>query len=52
MNYEYNEKAFSEENTLTYKNNNLIKIKNKRNSSFELLRIILIALIVYHHIYK
>ena len=51
MNYEYNEKAFSEENTLTNKKKNLIKIKNKRNSSFELLRIILITLIVYHHIY-
>ena len=44
----------SEENRLTEKNNNLnnlIKNTKKRNSSIELLRLILITLIVLHHIF-
>ena len=50
MKYESNDFFYSEERQLTEKNNN-IQIKKERNSSFELLRIIMITLIVLHHIF-
>ena len=50
MKFEKNDYYYSEEKTLTAKNINVPK-KRERNSSFELLRIILITLIVLHHIF-
>ena len=50
MKYEYNDSINSEKKQLTDKNINMIN-KKGRNSSFELLRIILITLIILHHIF-
>ena len=51
MKSNFNDINISEEMTLTKKNNILNRNKKERNSSFELLRIIVITLIVLHHIY-
>ena len=50
MKYEYNDNINSEKKQLTDKNITFIN-KKERNSSFELLRIILITLIIFHHIF-
>ena len=53
MKFTYKDNTISESNRLTYPNkeNKLMKKQKERNSSFELLRIILITLIVLHHIF-